>query len=343
MSQLQGQVRPSFFSIGFLFIEVIFILLWPIIQVGELLQDSLGLLSTGLNNLGIPAQTPQQFVTQAKSIVCKHNNMYSTVKELEEEVKLLEEQQEGLIKAKEEELVREMTVARLASGLPVEESSLIQEAKRKVGECVAGVEKHQQGKRGYSLTKVDSDQNNNNKDQVIVVGCYYCLKRVQHTYCQGGGEAKLRRVAEEPLKPHRGENLVKRSDKLVDPRMLPNSALWEIQRVQRISTQGMPENMVRSGPAVQVDQGRMHSSLEKQEKAKVRKEDASMLDHINRQIEKSMRAGRGATPYGGVSGAPVARPPSVPYSESRLTQVNPLLVPWDQNLYIVESTTLYCR
>ena len=135
--------------------------------MGELLQDSLGLLNTGLNNLGIPAQTPQQFVTQAKSIVCKHNNMYSTVKELEEEVKMLEEQQEGLIKAKEEELVKEMTATRLTTGQPVEESELIREAKRKVVECVAGEERQQQGKRGYSLTKVDSDQNNNNQDQVI--------------------------------------------------------------------------------------------------------------------------------------------------------------------------------
>ena len=134
-----------------------------------MLQDSLGLLNTGLNNLGIPAQTPQQFVTQAKSIVCKHNNMYSTVKELEEEVKMLEEQQEGLIKAKEEELVKEMTAASLASGKPVEESELIREAKRKVSECIAGEERQQQGgKRGYSLTKVDSDQNNNNQDHQVI-------------------------------------------------------------------------------------------------------------------------------------------------------------------------------
>ena len=109
--------------------------------------------------------------------------------------------------------------------------------------------------------------------------------------------------------------------------MLPNSALWEIQRVQRSSNQGMPEKMARSGPGVQVDQGRMQqSSQEKQEKPKGRREDASMLEHINRQIEKSMRAGRGATPYGNAPGASVTRPPSVPYSESRLTQVTPLLV-----------------
>merc|ERR1719341_585198 len=256
-------------------------------QVGELLQDSLGLLNTGLHNLGIPAQTPQQFVTQAKNIVCKHNSMYSTVKELEEEVKMLEEQQEGLIKAKEKELVKEMTATRLTSGQPVEESELIREAKRKVGECVAGEERQQQGKRGYSLTKVDSDQNNNNQDQ-------------------DGVDAKLRRVAsaEEPVGTPQGENLVRRSDKLVDPRMLPHNALWEIQRVQqqRSSTQGMPEKVARAGPGVQVDQGRLQQGS--QEKPKGKREDASMLEHINRQIEKSMRAGRGTTPYGSGPGAP---------------------------------------
>ena len=158
-------------------------------------------------------------------------------------------------------------------------------------------------------------------------------------------EAKLRRVAsaEEPVKPLQvqGENLIKRSDKLVDPRMLSNSALWEIQRVQRSYTQGMPEKMVRAGPGVQVDQGRMQQgSQEKQEKLKGRREDASMLEHINRQIEKSMRAGRGATPYGNAAGAPVARPPSVPYSESRLTQVDPLVLGEQRSNC---STNCYCR
>lgn len=47
-----------------------------------------------------------------------------------------------------------------------------------------------------------------------------------------------------------------------------------------------------------------------------------MLEHINRQIEKSMRAGvvrgGGGNPP---SAAPVPTPPSAPYSESRLTQV----------------------
>ena len=147
-------------------------------------------------------------------------------------------------------------------------------------------------------------------------------------------DAKLRRVAsaDEPVEITQGEKLVKRSDKLVDPRMLPNNALWEIHRVQqRSSSQGMPEKVARGGPGVQVDQGRVQQgSQEKQEKPKGRREDATMLEHINRQIEKSMRAGRGATPYGSGPGTAVARPPSVPYSESRLTQVNPLLVPGEQ-------------
>ena len=60
-------------------VDVVGYVLQLMFQVGELLQDSLGLLNTGLNNLGIPAQTPQQFVTQAKSIVCKHNN-YNKIK-----------------------------------------------------------------------------------------------------------------------------------------------------------------------------------------------------------------------------------------------------------------------
>ena len=88
---------------------------------------------------------------------------------------MLEEQQESLVKAKEEELVKEMTAARLAAGLPVVESELILEASRKVGECLAGDEK--QGKRGYSLTKVDSDQNNNNhQDQVTTFHIGHFLK-----------------------------------------------------------------------------------------------------------------------------------------------------------------------
>ena len=113
--------------------------------------------------------------------------------------------------------------------------------------------------------------------------------------------------------------------------MLQNSALWEIQRVQRTSIQqGMAERLARAGFGVQqVDQGglRPQSNPEKLEKAKNKREDASMLEHINRQIEKSMRAGvvrgGGGNPP---SAAPVPTPPSAPYSESRLTQVDLLSI-----------------
>ena len=114
--------------------------------------------------------------------------------------------------------------------------------------------------------------------------------------------------------------------------MLQNSALWEIQRVQRTSTQqAMAEKLARAGFGVhQVDQGglRQQSNQEKLEKAKNKREDASMLEHINRQIEKSMRAGVGRGGGGGnpPSAAPVPTPPSAPYSESRLTQVDLLSI-----------------
>ena len=113
--------------------------------------------------------------------------------------------------------------------------------------------------------------------------------------------------------------------------MLQNSALWEIQRVQRTSIQqGMAEKLARAGFGVQqVDQGglRQQSNQEKLEKAKNKREDASMLEHINRQIEKSMRAGVGRGGGGNPpSVAPVPTPPSAPYSESRLTQVDLLSI-----------------
>ena len=114
--------------------------------------------------------------------------------------------------------------------------------------------------------------------------------------------------------------------------MLQNSALWEIQRVQRTSIQqGMAEKLARAGFGVQqVDQGglRQQSNSEKLEKAKNKREDASMLEHINRQIEKSMRAGVGRGGGGGnpPSAAPVPTTPSAPYSESRLTQVDLLSI-----------------
>ena len=133
------------------------------------------------------------------------------------------------------------------------------------------------------------------------------------------------------MKSQPRENLLTRSDQLVDPRVLQNSALWEIQRVQRTSIQqGMAEKLARAGFGVQqVDQGGLRQQInpEKLEKAKNKREDASMLEHINRQIEKSMRAGvvrgGGGNPP---SAAPVPTPPSAPYSESRLTQVDLLSI-----------------
>ena len=127
-------------------------------QVSELLQDSLRLLSGGLTSLGIPADTPQQFVMAAKGIVCKHNTMYSTVLELEDEVRQLEEQQSELVVAKEAELVGEMLAGRRVAGLEVEE--VARAVKRRLEEVVAGrLEEGRKG-RSYSLTRVPGDQNN---------------------------------------------------------------------------------------------------------------------------------------------------------------------------------------
>ena len=92
----------------------------------------------------------------------------------------------------------------------------------------------------------------------------------------------------------------------------------------------MAEKLARAGFGVQqVDQGglRHQSNPEKLEKAKNKREDASMLEHINRQIEKSMRAGVGRGGGGNPpSAAPLPTPPSAPYSESRLTQVDLLSI-----------------
>ena len=74
-------------------------------QIENLISDSLGLLKCRLNELGIQAKSPPEFIEKAKSIVCNHHELQRGKSNLENEIRQLEEEQEKVIAAKEKELL----------------------------------------------------------------------------------------------------------------------------------------------------------------------------------------------------------------------------------------------
>jgi len=73
-------------------------------QVGNLVNDSMGLLQDRLGELDIAANTPAEFIDQAKGIVCKHNDLKTQQSSLEAEIEKLERENEQLALSKEAEI-----------------------------------------------------------------------------------------------------------------------------------------------------------------------------------------------------------------------------------------------
>lgn len=73
-------------------------------QVGNLVNDSMGLLQDRLGELDIAANTPAEFIDQAKGIVCRHNDLKSQQSNLEAEIARLEQENEQLALSKEVEI-----------------------------------------------------------------------------------------------------------------------------------------------------------------------------------------------------------------------------------------------
>eukprot|EP00095_Tigriopus_kingsejongensis_P006310 maker-scaffold61_size441589-snap-gene-3.32 protein:Tk06310 transcript:maker-scaffold61_size441589-snap-gene-3.32-mRNA-1 annotation:"histone h3" len=73
-------------------------------QIENLINDSLGLLKCRLQELGIKAKTPPEFIEKAKGIVCNHHELQKNKGGLDAEIKQLEADKEKLIQAKEKEL-----------------------------------------------------------------------------------------------------------------------------------------------------------------------------------------------------------------------------------------------
>ena len=69
-------------------------------QIDNLVNDSLNLLKTRLNELGIQAKTPPEFIEKAKGIVCQHHDLQRNKTSLESEIRQLEIEQEKIIAAK---------------------------------------------------------------------------------------------------------------------------------------------------------------------------------------------------------------------------------------------------
>ena len=243
---------------------------------------------------------------QAKGIVCKHNNMYGRVLELEEEVRVLEEQQTGMVQAKEAELFGEVVAARMAQGLALQETEVARAVKRRVGECVAGVGEG----RGYSLTRVGEDQNNNQQHPGVNQSHTEAKQpRLVHQHVE---EKPGLKDVQEPTKdaqPATTNQPPSTSQSTATSQPVPPSS-QSFDRSWQEMQQSVPHGLQAPGERRGLEGGKapQQKQTPAQLQAQRKTEEATMLEHINRQIERSMRA--------------AARPTSAqPNMESRLTQV----------------------
>ena len=85
-------------------------------QIENLISDSLGLLKCRLNELGIQAKSPPEFIEKAKSIVCNHHELQRGKASLENEIRQLEAEQEKVIAAKEKELLEKIMKSGVSYG-----------------------------------------------------------------------------------------------------------------------------------------------------------------------------------------------------------------------------------
>ena len=74
-------------------------------QIDNLIADSLALLKRRLDELGIQAKTPPEFIEKAKMIVCNHHELQRNKAGLEAEIAKLEAAQSQIVAKKERELI----------------------------------------------------------------------------------------------------------------------------------------------------------------------------------------------------------------------------------------------
>ncbi len=89
-------------------------------QIDNLINDSLGLLKCRLNELGIQAKTPPEFIDKAKGIVCQHHDLQRNKANIEAEVRQLEMEQEKMIIDKEKLMID--ALLKVNPGMPLGEA-----------------------------------------------------------------------------------------------------------------------------------------------------------------------------------------------------------------------------
>ena len=115
-------------------------------QVADLVQDNLGILGSGLRDLGIQADTPPQFIARAKDLVCEHGELERVRTGLASQVAQLEVEQARLVQKKEAELLD--CLQRQSS---LSSDQLRAAVEREIQACVAG-------DREVTLSKVEPHQ-----------------------------------------------------------------------------------------------------------------------------------------------------------------------------------------
>eukprot|EP00092_Neocalanus_flemingeri_P011552 GFUD01012449.1.p1 GENE.GFUD01012449.1~~GFUD01012449.1.p1 ORF type:complete len:1610 (-),score=395.77 GFUD01012449.1:789-5618(-) len=234
-------------------------------QIETLIQDSLGMLKSGLKELGIEATTPPEFIEKAKGIVCEHNELQKRRYCLEAEIKQLEEEQNKLLKNKESELFEQLLKQKSPHRVDLSESELMKVVQREIKECLEPAKPFTNKKlvSDVTLTRVEDNTSFQQQgcsdtcnDDTLVDKEFYSEKAAQdkYTLSKVGGKSKL--------SDHTSEQEDNRKQKLTteDHIAVPRAEDYEV-RVKNINTRELVDERNNGNKIANLNTDPKHTTM----------------------------------------------------------------------------------
>ena len=236
-------------------------------QIENLVQESLDMLKYSLKELGIEALSPPEFIKKAKEIVCNHNELQKMKSNLEHEISDLVKEQENIVQKKEQEMFERLVLMRGGNHVNFSDQDITKIIQKKIDFCIKYETFHNSENKSMdvTLTRVQGDLGD--------FGERFINPDDENNTNNNRGESKVNY--------HGPENDIYISDGVRNSHELAdvnsnNINLW--QRNQPTSTYYDLNNSGRDK-----FMNPIHFNV-------------AIMDHINKEIEKSMRTSETSSP-----------------------------------------------
>ena len=239
-------------------------------QIENLVQESLDMLKYSLKELGIEALNPPEFIKKAKEIVCNHNELQKMKSNLEDEILDLVKEQENIVQKKEQEMFERLVLMRGGNHVNLSDQDITKIIQKKIDFCI----------------KFESFNNSENKSMDVT------LTRVQGDLGDFG-ERYINRDDENNNNNNRGESKVNYHG--------PENDLYISDGVgtSLVDLADVKLNNINLWQRNQPTSTSTHYDLNNSGRDKFMNPihfNAAIMDHINKEIEKSMRTSETSSP-----------------------------------------------